>query len=107
VCKCARRVAQTKFAGTVLTKPYKDLWGIGPEKRTDLCSYLHGMINAKALKSLQIEDPIIEFPLGAIVSVHTLPFTKHLFNHKDSPFPRAASRRNMNRFERSRGLLIK
>ena len=100
VCQRTGRVAQMKLAGTVLTEPNDDLWGIGPEKRTDLCGDLHRMVDTQPLQSLEIEDPIIKLPFGAIVSVNTLPLTKHLFTHKDSPFPRAASRRNMNRWKK-------
>jgi hypothetical protein len=53
----------------------------------------------EALQSLNIKSPIVETALGAFVSVNTFPLTKHLFAHIDSPFPRAASREIMNRFD--------
>jgi hypothetical protein len=81
-----------KFAGTILTKPNKDVGGIGPEKRTDPSSDLDRLVNTEPLKSLHVEHPVVKSPIGAFVSVNTFPLTKHLFSHKDSPFPRAASR---------------
>jgi hypothetical protein len=74
------------------------MWGIRPEKGTDLASYLHCFINTQTLQGLNIKDAVIEFSFGTFVPVNTLPLPKHLSAHNnDSPFPRAASREILNR----------
>jgi hypothetical protein len=59
---------------------------------------LDGLIDSEPLQSLHIKDPIIKPAVGAFVSVNTFPLTKDLFSHRDSPFPRAASREILNRY---------
>jgi hypothetical protein len=83
-----------KFDGAFVTKPNKDMWGIRPEERTDFSGNLQSLIDTQALQSLNVEHTVVELALGAFVSVNTLPLTKHLFAHIDSPFPRAATARN-------------
>jgi hypothetical protein len=68
---------------------------------------LNGLINWEPLKRLHIKDPIVKRAFGSFVSVNTFSLTKHLFSHRDSPFPRAASREILNHLERRRVLIIK
>ena len=85
----ARRVGQAKFARAVLTEPDEYVWGIGPEKRTDLARDPHGVVDAQALQGLNVKYAVIKIAVSAFVSMNTLPFTKHVFGHDESPqFPR-------------------
>jgi len=59
---------------------------VSPKKRTHFAGHLNGVVNAQALQRLNIKRPIVEITLSAFVSVNTLPLTKDLFDHKDSPF---------------------
>jgi hypothetical protein len=65
---------------------------VSPEKRTHFAGYLNCVVNAQALQRLNVKNPIVEITLSAFVSVNTLPLTKDLLDHRDSPFLRAALR---------------
>lgn len=74
--------------------------GIRPKEGAYFASNLHSFVNPQPLQCLNIKDSVIEFALGTLVSVNTLSLPKHLSSHKDSPFPRAASREILNRVEK-------
>jgi hypothetical protein len=81
-----------KLTGALMTKPNKDVGSIRPKKGTNSTSHLNCLIHSEALQSLDIKNSIVKSAVSAFVSVDTFPLTKHLFTHRDSPFPRAASR---------------
>src|SRR5262245_18627531 len=59
---------------------------VSPEKRTHFAGHLNRVVNAQALQRLNVKYPIVEITLSAFVSVNTLPLTKELFDHRNSPF---------------------
>ena len=86
MCYRARSIAEAKPTGAVIAKPNQDVWCISPKERTDPPRNLHSVVDRQTLKRLDVERPIIKFALCTLVSVNTLPFTKHLSGHKDLPF---------------------
>jgi hypothetical protein len=63
------------------------VWRIGPEEGTDFARHRHRRIDAQALQSLNVKNAIVEIPFRALFAVNTLPLTKHLPSHDDSPLP--------------------
>jgi hypothetical protein len=86
-----------KLGGALITEPNLNMRGVSPKEWADFSSNLHRLVDTQTLQSLNIEYSVIKFALGTFVSVNTLPLTKDLFIHMDSPFPRAASRETLNR----------
>src|SRR5690349_24849695 len=43
------------------------------------------MIRAQPLQRANVEDAVVKVAVGAIVTMNTLPLTKHLFGHYRSP----------------------
>ena len=104
----ARCVGQVELAGALVTEPDEDVWSVGPKKRTDLSRGLHRVIRAQTLQRANVKDAVVKLALGAVVTMNTHPFTKHLFGHDESPrFLRPVKRRN-NKFVSSRvsGIII-
>jgi len=54
------------------------MWGIRPKEGTNFAGYLNSVVHRQSLQSLYVKNPIVEFALGAFVSVDTLPLPKHL-----------------------------
>ena len=91
-------------AGTVVTQPHEYMGRVSPEKRTHFAGHLNRVVNAQALQRLNVKHPIVEIALSAFVSVNTLPLTKDLFDHVDSPFLRAALRETQSRYLEASGI---
>jgi len=75
-----------------MAKPNQNIWGISPKKGADFSCNLDGIVNPEPLQGLNVKNTIVEFAICAFVAVNTLSLTKDLSTHRDSPFPRAASR---------------
>ena len=81
----AGRVGQAQFARAVVTEPNEYVWSVGPEKRTDLARDTHGVVDAQALQGLDVKYAVVKIAVSAFVTMNTLPFTKHVFGHDESP----------------------
>src|SRR5688572_15284475 len=103
----ARCVGQTKFRCAVVTKPDENVWRVRPEKRSDSSGYLHGIVHAESLQSLEVKCAIVKLAFGSFLAVYTLPLPKHLSRHDESPHFPPHSRGNTKPFIRASGLVIK
>src|ERR1043165_450748 len=81
----ARCVAQVQLAGAIVTEPDENVRRVGPEERTDLPRDLHRVVSAQSLQRTNVEDAVVELAVSAVVTMDTLPLTKHLFGHYRSP----------------------
>jgi hypothetical protein len=82
------------------------LWGIGPEKWTNFPGEFYCVVNTEALQRLNVKHPIVKLAICTFVSVNAFALPKHLSSHKDSPFPRAASREILNRLSTRRDKVV-
>ena len=74
-----------KLSSAFVTKPDQDVWRVRPEERTDSRRYLHGVVNAESLQSLEVKCAIVELAFSSFVAMDTLPLAKHLSRHDESP----------------------
>jgi hypothetical protein len=81
------------------------VWRIGPKERTHSTGYFNRVIDTESLQSLNVKCPIIEIAFRAFVTVNTLPLTKHLHRHNDSPYFFAPHRAKYRTVSQSVGLL--
>lgn len=74
------------------------MWRVGPKERTDFSRHRDRLIDPESLQCLDIKNAIIKIARGALVPMNTLPLTKHLSSHDESPIPRAAEARTTEPF---------
>jgi hypothetical protein len=79
-----------KFSSTYRTQPHHYVWSVCPEKRTNSPRHLHRLVNGQPLQRLYVESAVVELAFRTIVSMNTLPLTKHL-SHKIALLSRAAT----------------
>jgi hypothetical protein len=83
-----------QLTGAPVTEPNDDVRRICPKERTNFARNSNGFIDAESLQCLNVKNAIIEIAFGSLVSMNTLPLTKHLSSHDD--FTISSRRRSAN-----------
>jgi hypothetical protein len=95
-----------EFGRATVTKPDQDVWSVRPEERAHLSGYLHCVVHAESLQSLNVKRAIVKLAFSSFVAVDTLSLAKHLSRHDESPYFLRLTRESKP-FIRASGFVIK
>jgi hypothetical protein len=81
----ARRLVQVQLSRAIITEPDKNMRSVGPKEGRYFSRHLYRFVNAQSLQSLNVKYAIVEITFSAFFPMNTLPLTKRLSGHADSP----------------------